>query len=175
MEGVFFLSCLRWARWLCIWLVLASGAYMAYFFSTQYHTLPVDPAASADPEQPSEGSALKSYAQEYGLLEEAIGSRDIFSPVKAANVPVETAAPPMPLNELPANLKVEGIIIADESQVIIEDTDLHQTYFISKDTPQAGISLQHADREEVVITYQGQSIRLPVQKSGTVNGQASTP
>lgn len=66
-------------------------------------------------------------------------------------------------NTLPGNLKVVGVMIGQLSQIAIEDTTLHQTYFITKGSQQQGIELIDIHQDQAVLKYQGQEITLPLR------------
>jgi hypothetical protein len=89
-------------------------------------------------------------------------SRDLFSitPAVSPNGPGEST----PKGQLPAHLKIVGIVIAHPAQIIIEDSLLNQTYFIDEGNPQAGIKIVKVGKDKMVINYQGQDIDVSVNK-----------
>jgi len=89
-------------------------------------------------------------------------ARDIFSAAVATGS--SGAVENTPKGQLPDHLKVEGIVIADPSQIIIEDTAVNLTYFIDKDHPQAGIKIVRVGKGQMIINYQGQDIDVPITK-----------
>lgn len=89
--------------------------------------------------------------------------RDIFSSYSA--VETSGSGENTPKGQLPAHLKIVGVLIADISQVIIEDASAKQTYFIDEGSSQAGIKVVQAHKDRVVINYQGQDIAVPVTKN----------
>lgn len=87
--------------------------------------------------------------------------RDIFSTSQEnASNPVEKT----PAGQLPAHLKIVGIVIAQPSQIIIEDSWGNKTYFIDEDKTVAGIKIVKVSGDRMVINYNGQEITIPVQK-----------
>jgi type II secretory pathway component PulC len=104
-----------------------------------------------------------------------IQNRNIFS--SAAAQPANAGANNVstPTGQLPAHLKVVGLVIGEPSQVIIEDTTLSQTHFISEGHPQAGISIARVNKNEIIINYQGETISLPIQNPQSSVDNATTP
>jgi len=87
-------------------------------------------------------------------------ARDVFFPASSADNVENTLK-----GQLPANLKIVGVLIAHPSQIIIEDTLIHKTYFIDEGNPQAGIKIVqvgHDGHDRMVINYQGQDIYVPI-------------
>ena len=76
-----------------------------------------------------------------------------------------------PTGQLPAQFKVVGLVVADPAQVIIEDASARQTYFITQDKPQAGISIERVEKDKIIVQYQDQSIAIPVNQ----HTHATTP
>ncbi len=89
-------------------------------------------------------------------------ARDIFS---LTAVGPSGAVENTPKGQLPAHLKIVGILIAHPSQIIIEDSFAHKTYFIDEGNPQAGIKIVRVNKDQMVINYQGQDIPVPINKS----------
>jgi hypothetical protein len=69
-----------------------------------------------------------------------------------------------PNGQLPAHLKIVAMVIADPSQIVIEDTFTKKTYFIDEAHPQDGIKMVRTDKKQMVINYQGQDIIVPITK-----------
>ncbi|MDE2027626.1 MAG: hypothetical protein KGK03_07695 [Candidatus Omnitrophica bacterium] len=87
--------------------------------------------------------------------------RDVFSPASISPTGVvETTVS----GQLPAHLKIVGLLISRPSQLIIEDAFAHQTYFIDKAHPQAGISIKSVYPDRFIINYEGQEITIPVKR-----------
>ncbi len=112
---------------------------------------------TADVEAPPEAKPFAEY-------ESVLKRRDLFDtsfvPVDFNNL--QKAAPSA---DLPANLKVVGIILGATPEVIIEDTTNKQTYFLQKDRTENGISIQDITANEVTLTYQGQIKTIPVKRN----------
>ena len=89
-------------------------------------------------------------------------ARDIFS--LSTDAGLSGAVEITPKGQLPAYLKVVGILIGHPSQIIIEDSNAQRTYFIGEKTPQGGIKIVQAGRDQIIINYQGQDISVPVNK-----------
>ncbi len=92
-----------------------------------------------------------------------VQARDIFS--LSTDVSPSGIVENTPKGQLPAHLKIVGILIAHPSQIIIEDSFLHKTYFIDEENPQAGIKIVRVSKDQMIINYQGQDISVPVNKN----------
>ena len=91
-----------------------------------------------------------------------VAKRDLFNAVlmpKDLNAALPTQLP----NSLPVNFKVVGVILGNPSQIVIEDSNTHQTHFITKGNQSEGIDLLDVNRSQAVIQYQGQEITLPIE------------
>jgi len=165
MVNTFALSIIRLVHRLFILLTLACVAYIIYSFlfknqdSSMSETMTV-PHAKADSStalSPAPVLDLKAYS--------SVSSsqvRDIFSltPANPLGPLVST-----PKGQLPDYLKVVGVLIAHPSQIVIEDTSTHTTFFIDEGHVQNGIKIVKADKDKMTINYQGQDILLPVTKN----------
>ena len=164
MANTFALSLIRLAQRFFILLMLSCCAYVIFFFfskdqddsMTKNNTLVSRKGIALM--SPSPVFDLKPY-QETGQMTRA---RDIFSLTTATS---SGAVENTPKGQLPDHLKVVGILIANPSQIIIEDTSSNTTYFIDEDHPQDGIRMLKAGRDQMIINYQGQDIIVPVTKS----------
>ena len=96
-------------------------------------------------------------------LSDKTEARDIFSP--ATTVTPTGTVVSTPKGQLPGNLKVVGIIIANPSQIIIEDNMANKTYFISEGPAQDGFKIVRVGRDQMVLNYQGQDIDVPITKN----------
>jgi hypothetical protein len=81
--------------------------------------------------------------------------RDLFSPV-IAKVPVAAPAAVDHL-QLPAQFKVVGLVLDGKAQLILEDTQLKRTYFITQARGDGGFTLVRGDQGRVEVNYQGQT------------------
>jgi len=89
--------------------------------------------------------------------------RDIFS--ISTDPTASGADESTPKGQLPAHLRIVGIVVADKSQVIIEDGIAKQTYFIDEGTSQAGIKIVRVGPKQVLINYRQEDIVIPVTKN----------
>lgn len=89
-------------------------------------------------------------------------SRDIFS--LTAEVSPSGVVEKTLKGELPEHLKVVGIIVAHPPQIIIEDSFLNKTFFINQGEPQDGINIVQVNRDQMIISYQGQDISVPIKR-----------
>ncbi|MBF0503703.1 MAG: hypothetical protein HQL14_01245 [Candidatus Omnitrophica bacterium] len=159
---------LRLVQRLSMVLTLGLCAYVAYsmFISQGNSMLPesIDvPIKAAEFIQPAPELDLKPYDAAVWAQ-----NRDIFSSPTAigpsGNVEIT------PKGQLPAHLKIVGILIAGTSEVIIEDTLAHMTYFIDQGKPQAGIRIVRVNKNQLIINYQGQDIPLAIHKGSNDKG-----
>ncbi len=154
---------IQWVQRLSMALTLGCCAYLAFFWTVKGHETvnAEDHHAAASKE---EGLALSTPLLEMKANEAlpAVQPRDIFS---LSYVSPSGMIENTPKGELPAHLKVVGIVIAQEPQLIVEDAFAKQTFFIDQDHPQDGIKIVSADSKVMIINYQGQEIRLPVSKN----------
>ena len=89
--------------------------------------------------------------------------RDIFSLDTA--VTSTGTGESAPKGQLPEHLKIVGIVIAHPSQIIVEDSLAHKTYFIDEGAPQAGIKIMQVNKNQMTINYQGQDISVAIHKN----------
>jgi type II secretory pathway component PulC len=125
---------------------------------------PVDPAVALEtPEAPSVSEAAPdSVIADAGMYEsfaQQLAARDIFSSSPQASAFVPSAG----TSELPANLKVVGIVVGTPSEVIIEDTSARQTYFIIQGQSEAGITLESIKDGQVLLSYQGNRVVVKIK------------
>ncbi len=153
-------SLLKFSEYALVLVIVAAAGYIGYFFLTHKNDQPAVLKMSSSAEEKSpEGFRLET--KPYAFYESRIKGRDIFG--FAAPAAADPAASGTPSGELPAHLKVVGIVIAYPAQVIIEDTDAHQTYFIEEGKAQAGIKIERAAKDKIFINYQNQSIAIAVK------------
>jgi hypothetical protein len=163
MINTFVLSIVRLVQRLAILLTLGCLAYVIFFFCFKNQDSFIAEGGSA---LQGKGITLASSLPVFNLkpYEASPNSqaRDIFS--LASEVP-STSVPNTPKGQLPDHLKVVGILISHPSQVVIEDTLSHASYFIDEGHPQQGIKIVKVSKDQVVINYQGQDIVLPAIKN----------
>jgi len=94
--------------------------------------------------------------------DETAPTRDIFT---LSDVGPSGALENTPKGQLPAHLKIVGIVVADPSQIVIEDTFTRKTYFIDENHPQGGIKIVQIKAGEMTINFQGQDIHVPISKN----------
>jgi type II secretory pathway component PulC len=92
-----------------------------------------------------------------------IEGRDIFSLSDADDTSGNVENTPQ--GQLPAHLKIVGILISNPSQIIIEDTFAKKTYFIDESDPQDGIKIVKVNKDQMTINYHGQDIYVPIRKN----------
>ena len=141
-------------------VLLASVAYIGVFVA---HRKGNDLSVAADPAGDREADAvtdsivpaddsLESYTNK-------IASRDIFSSA-SPSVPFVPSAGE---TELPVNLKVVGIVVGKPSEIIIEDSSVHQTYFIPEGQSQGGITLQKISDGSALLLSQGKTVVVKIK------------
>ena len=72
--------------------------------------------------------------------------------------------PAAPAGQLPEHLKVVGIILADKPEVVIEDTQSKQTYFVQEGQKTGDLEIERIKGNSVVLLYQGQTIEVEAHK-----------
>lgn len=170
MEELAALSSLRWIRRFFMLMTAAGIIYMALFWMKAARVPLADVETAPEPAAvPVQGRILDSgpSMQELAALLEA---RNIFMPAPAGAVAASAATP---AGQLPDNLKIVGIIVGTPSQVIIEDAQAKQTYFLNEGDTQAGVTVKHINSDQVVLAFQGQDIAVaftqPVTATNTLN------
>ena len=116
------------------------------------------------PSQQDQGNERFSWdLKSYEFYSKQVEARDIFtSPARTADAPAGVKED-VPAGQLPGHLKVVGLILGDNPQVIIEDGNAHQTYFITPDKPEGGISLQSSTKDKMILNYKSQNIIINVK------------
>lgn len=163
MGNTFSSPIIRWIQYVSIILTLACLAYVVFFmfFKAKDNPAPIDKGAfvakntSLVPPLPT--FDLKPFVSSSGQM------RDVFSLTQ--EVSPTGAVVNTPKGQLPDHLKVVGIVIGHPSQIIIEDSFNHQTYFIDEGTPQNGIKIAQVQKKQMIINYQGQNISVPISKN----------
>jgi len=154
---------IRLVQRLSMVVTLLCVAYVIFFvlFKSHDNSMPENSSVISTKAVPLASASftldLKPY-QETGQAQ----ARDIFSltPVDQSGAVENT-----PKGQLPAHLKVVGILIAHPSQIIIEDSLTNNTYFIDENNPQAGIKIVQVSPDQMTINYQGQDIAVPISKN----------
>ena len=163
MKNILALPIIFGIRRLAIFLTLACGVYIVFFIlyksreNPAYTSQVMANAKNHNLISPEPEFAIKPYNASDNQ------ARDIFSlnTGVASNGVVEST----PKGQLPDHLKVVGILIGHPSQIIIEDSAIHKTYFIDEGNPQAGFSILKVEKDQIIINYQGQNISVPVSKT----------
>ncbi len=167
MPNILALPSLRLTKWLFVVLTLGALGYMAQFFMKAYpNTALVVESAALPREEPVEPAAPDLPMVSYDQLAQAVASRNIFSSTASAQT---AAAEQTPLGQLPSHLKIVGILIANPSQIVIEDAQVKQTYFITQGAPQGGIDIARVNGHQMVLSYQGQEIAVELNKKTMVD------
>src|SRR6185436_13696737 len=111
------------------------------------------PILTALPSQdmPAPLKPVSAYAQQ-------LAQRDIFNfAATSAEMPQNQNATP---GQLPANLKIVGVLVGHPSEVIIEDTQPQQTYFLKEGEASGPFKILRVSKESVGLEYQGQSFEV---------------
>jgi len=164
MGHTFTLPVIRLVQRLSMVLTLGSCAYMIFFLF------------SGNQDNSMSKSSIAVPAKEIGLVSTTpafdlkpydasanLQARDIFS--VSADVSPSGAVENTPKGQLPKHLKIVGILLANPSQIVIEDSFANKTYFIDKDNPQLGIKMVRVGKDQMVINFQGQDIIVPITKN----------
>lgn len=164
MEHYFSWPIVRLIQRLSIIVMLACCAYVVFFLlsKNQDNHMPEHSAAvstkGAVLVQPVPVFDLKPYVASADAQ-----ARDIFS-MNTENSSSGAVAN-TPKGQLPDHLKIVGILVANTSQIIIEDTSSNQTYFIEEGHSQAGIKIVRVGKDQMIINYQGGDISVPIKKN----------
>ena len=147
-------------EYLFIAVILFCLGYMGYFFLMKNNTS--NQTFKTNIPQQLVDQTMQDFVapatKPYEVYSDKINTRDIFT--QHIVVPVK---PTVSLSQLPPNFKIVGIVMGQSSQVIVEDSNTHETYFINKNTPQGGIALEKMEKDKVFLNYQGQSIQVIVK------------
>ena len=65
---------------------------------------------------------------------------------------------------LPPHLKVVGVIITNPPEVIIEDQQAGQTYFLRLEEPNGPFRVRSVSKEQLTLDYQGQSFEVDLRR-----------
>ena len=159
------------------WATTTLGlSYAVYFYLTEMkdfkvHVVPVMSRSAAKIDD------LKSFlsydAKPYDYYDKQISARDIFSMAAAASNSASAQAQVV-AGQLPANLKIVGIMLGESPQIVIEDANSQQTYFINQNETQNGIKIDHVKGGTVFLDYNGQSIGVDL-KGPEINLKPSSP
>jgi hypothetical protein len=155
---------IRLVQRLCMILTLSCCAYMVYFLFSKKQdnsmTIENNDVSSKDTGLLSLSPVIGSKPQVSG---DNVQARDIFS--LTAEVSPSGNVENTPKGQLPAHLKVVGILISHPSQIIIENAFEKKTYFIDEGgSPQDGIKIVRVGKDQMIINYQGEEISVPVSK-----------
>ena len=154
---------IRLVQRLSMFLTLGCCAYLIVFLFSKNHdnTMPVESNEGA-----LKSTVLVSPTPVLDLKPNdgsvSAQARDIFS---LSDIGPSGAVENTPKGQLPAHLKIVGILVADPSQIIIEDTFAKKTFFIDEYHPQDGIKIVQVRANQMMINYQGQDINVPINKS----------
>lgn len=100
-------------------------------------------------------------SQPFEKIADKIQDRDIFT--RVSSQPDVTTA--NPTGQLPANIKVVGIIIGKPSQVVLEDSQQKSTQFIVEgQKPINGVNFERIEKGVIYLNYQGQVIPIHIEK-----------
>jgi hypothetical protein len=164
IDHIFTGPILKLAQRLCMGLTICCGIYVISFLLIGGRGEPRLPEGQ-DVSGPDSGLILSAPGFDLKPYDAAAfdHDRDIFS------FSTDTGGPgadeSTPKGQLPAHLKIVGVVVADKSQVIIEDAFAKQTYFIDEGTSQAGIKIVQVGAKQVLINYRGEDISIPVTKN----------
>jgi hypothetical protein len=118
--------------------------------------------------QTSMNSVLSIKASSNDGFNELLASRDIFNPIKrvlleqtTAPVSLKPEAPPRDPEVLPVHLKVVAVVADKKFQVVIEDLNLKQTFFIDRGVERDGFRIDRVEGKKVFLIYQGAEYVIP--------------
>ena len=107
---------------------------------------------------------LLKIAQPFENYSQRFETRDIFSAfVVKPEANVEAQPGPSQLQTSVSHLKVSGILLGQSPEAVIEDTNLHQTFFLQVGQQQGDIIVKKIEKGKVLIEYLGQPYELKTQ------------
>ena len=116
---------------------------------------------AAEGQEPSTLQSLKPYS----FYAEELEKKDIFGFVAPGSVKGAGAKGPESAKvELPSNFKIVGVIVGHPSEVIIEDTQAKETFFLQEGKQLGDFEIEHAEKEKVALKYQGKSFNVDLKK-----------
>jgi len=65
---------------------------------------------------------------------------------------------------LPDHVKVVGIIVGKPSEIVIEDTQTQQTFFIQEGQAQGDFAMERVDNGRVIVSFRGQNFQIPLSQ-----------
>ncbi len=69
-----------------------------------------------------------------------------------------------PVGQLPANLKVTGILTGSSPEVVLEDSSTNQVYFVNERSTD-GISISEVQQDKILLNYHGQIVEVKMKGS----------
>jgi hypothetical protein len=174
MTMVFSSKILKNLEYLFLIVTFMTIAYIGHFFFSNkkpdYATVPAPVKSSKSvPEQ-----VVNLDLKPYEFYARSIENRDIFTTTSASTSGGDALKPTIPAGQLPPNLKVVGLDLGPKAQVIIEDVNSNQTYFITQAKSEIGISIQSVEKDKISLNYQGQRIEIGL-KGNQVYGSKTKP
>jgi len=102
--------------------------------------------------------------QPFSYYAEKMGGRNIFDSAPGQTVtpdqlPLEVMAP-QPLPDITTKLKIVGIVLDKNAEVILEDLEEQKTYFLRKGDRIRDAVVQEIEEGKVILIYNNQTIEL---------------
>jgi len=143
-------------------VILGLMAYMlvyAFVLSKSDYQMPVVENVAAD----TFVYATTWYVQPLDSYLAPVNERSIFQPfedIQPVAIVADAQAVVVAASELLAKYRIVGIMIDAQSTVILEDTTLQQTLFLSQGDQFNGITVEAINEENVQFNYKGQIVIL---------------
>ncbi|MBI4336034.1 MAG: hypothetical protein HY589_05205 [Candidatus Omnitrophica bacterium] len=123
---------------------------------------PIEKKVETRVQTPEAGEAKPPQRPSFDYFREAIGTRNIFSPVVKEDAPAtgEQAEEGPRLEEVKGQLSLIGVISGETPQAIIEDKRTQKTYFLNKGGQFDDIQVADILENKVVLIYKGKNFEL---------------
>ncbi|MBF0593570.1 MAG: hypothetical protein HQL22_01235 [Candidatus Omnitrophica bacterium] len=106
------------------------------------------------------------FPDDYSAYEVKFKSRDLFFSETPPEPAANNGQPALSLDGFPANIRVVAILLGKPAQVVLEDTSINKTYFVTEGKDNDGIGLSRLDKNTVVVNYHGQNVPVALKNPG---------
>jgi hypothetical protein len=148
------------------------GGYLIYSFGTSPKTEEQELVVLPQYKEQSTDQVLVPLkdAPDFAVIKEDIAKRDIFS-TEEEKIPeaVKTEAETGSVNELPSNLKIVGVIVGKPTDLVVEDSQSGQTYFLTEGSTRGELTFSKIEQDKLFIQYRGRGFEIPYTTSHVKN------
>ncbi len=96
----------------------------------------------------------------YSLYENEFSGRNVFQYPWEKPAEELTQNGAQPTIDLSTVIKISGILLGESPQVIVEDINTHQTYFLSPGDSVSNAKVEEIKADKVIFTYNGNKVEL---------------